>query len=420
MSYFRNHLRIAIWGALLILALIIAMPVFGDFPPPPETTPEPPKEMTPIPTIEEKVVTVESTGPSTKGALITVANKEIQLPPDAYIAHDLIDVVCVIGGPPCPETPLYVLARWNSTIMVSIPSGIIYEEKIGEGDVEPFQFLKEALPSCHTAGCPTFIGNNPANHPTLAVALSPLSSPSTKSITPGQRATTPVAGVTLLPPLSPTQVISPLTPRQLFVRNQDLLLSENATTPIPTPTTPPEAPFFAYGIAELIPSPSKRVGVSSDLVVVAEVVAVQSWWDTADGKRPANPHDGEYRHHIYTETTVKVETGLVGDAKAGDQLTLIQTGGQVGEDQLIFDDGYPPFVIGERVVLFLNRGRHAKFGKVYYTARERYWIDPATQLATNPFFQKPLATMVAEMAEVKEIKAAIREGRFTPPATPWP
>jgi len=273
----------------------------------------------------------------------------------------------------------------------------------------PTQFKRLLISLATLAVALLFIINHLANQPTLA-ALSPLPSPSTKPAAPDQR---PSA---LISPLSPAQVISPLTPKQLFVRNQDLLLSENATTPIPTPTTAPEAPFFAYGIADLIPSSSKQMGVSSDLVVVAEVVAVQSWWDTADGKRPANPHDGEYRHHIYTETTVKVEAGLVGDAKAGDQLTLIQNGGQVGEDQVIFDDGYPPFVFGEQVVLFLNRGRHAKFGKVYYIARERYWIDPATQMATNPFFQKPLATMVAEMAEVKEIKAAIRAGRFTPPA----
>ncbi len=263
----------------------------------------------------------------------------------------------------------------------------------------------------------SFIINNLANQPTLA-ALSPLPSPSTKSVAPDKRTSAPEPLSASATPLSPAQAISPLTPRQLFVRNQDLL-SENATTSTPTPTVPPEAPFFAYGIADLLPSASKQMGVSSELVVVAKVVAVQSWWDTADGKRPANPHDGENRHHIYTETTVKVDDGLIGNAKAGDQLTLIQTGGQVGADQLVFDDGYPPLVIGQQVVFFLDRGKYNKFGKVYYITGERYWIDPATQMATNPFFQKPLATIIAEMREVKEIKAAISEGRFTPPATPW-
>lgn len=99
----------------------------------------------PTPTGEIRVFTGETTGPATKGALIVIAGKEIQLPPGAYIAHDLIDVACVIGGDPCLEVPLYGLVRGNSTIFVSIPSGIIYEEKIGEGDEEPFAFLKEAL-----------------------------------------------------------------------------------------------------------------------------------------------------------------------------------------------------------------------------------------------------------------------------------
>lgn len=145
MEFLRSHSRGVFVGLSLIIVLLIAVPIFGDFPPPPDTTPEPPKEAIPVPTLEQKTNIVEASGPSTKGALITIANREIQLPPDAYIAHDIITVVCVVGGSPCPETPLYVLARGSSTIKVSTPSGIIYEEKIGEGDTEPFKFLKEAL-----------------------------------------------------------------------------------------------------------------------------------------------------------------------------------------------------------------------------------------------------------------------------------
>lgn len=282
----------------------------------------------------------------------------------------------------------------------------------------PTQFKRLIISLATLVVALIFIINNLANQPTLA-AISPLPSPSAKSLAQDKSTNAPAPISTIDSPLSPSQASSPLISDQLLLYHRDVLLSENATTPTPTPTIPPEAPFFAYGIADLLPSASKQKGVSSDLVVVAEVVAVQSWWDTADGKRPANPHDGKNRHHIYTETTVKVDDGLIGNAKEGDQLTLIQTGGQVGADQLVFDDGYPPLVIGQQVVFFLDRGKYNKFGKVYYIVGERYWVDPATQMATNPFFQKPLATIIAEMAEVKEIKAAIREGRFTPPATPW-
>lgn len=152
MNYIRNHLRLTIFGIVLIVALLIGIPIWGETssPPsdtPPDTTPEPPKDIiVPTPTGELRVTIFEATGESTKGALIEIAGKKIQLPPDAYIAHDIIDVVCVLGSSdPCPETPYYVLARSNSTIAVSTSSGIIHEEKIGEGDKEPFAFLKEAL-----------------------------------------------------------------------------------------------------------------------------------------------------------------------------------------------------------------------------------------------------------------------------------
>lgn len=147
MSYIRNRLHITVYGILLLIALVVAIPVIGDtFPPPPDTTPEPPKDVViPKPTGELRTVIIAATGPETKGALIEIAGKQIQLPSDAYIAYDLFDVVCVIGGDPCPETPLYIIARSSSTITVSAPSGIIYKEEISEGDKEPFAFIKDAL-----------------------------------------------------------------------------------------------------------------------------------------------------------------------------------------------------------------------------------------------------------------------------------
>lgn len=176
MDNLHSRLLPVFFAILLILALMLAISACSvAFTLPPDTTPEPPSAdhqadentnaragqfqlyttfavsplptdvVIPTPTGEIRVFTGETTGPATKGALIVIAGKEIQLPTDVYIAHDVTEVLCVIGGPPCPETPYYMLARGNSTIFVSIPSGIIYEEKIGEGDKEPFAFLKKAL-----------------------------------------------------------------------------------------------------------------------------------------------------------------------------------------------------------------------------------------------------------------------------------
>lgn len=154
------------------------------------------------------------------------------------------------------------------------------------------------------------------------------------------------------------------------------------------------------------------------MVVIAQVVDVQSRWSTSDGKRPANPHSVENPQYIYTETTAKIEQVLSGGANVGDALPLIQNGGRVGEDQLVIDDGYEPFGRGQTVILFLNSGLHPATQKLFYRVEERYFIDQSTQVASNPFFQKPLATIIAEMAEVNEMKEAIREGRFTPPPPP--
>ena len=160
MKNFRRQPHILLFVLPFIVLLIIVISVLGN--PmassdytlelqsdtaqlPPDTTPAPPTEQIPIPTDVPRITITDVTGPSTKGSLIIVANKDIQLPDDAYVAHYIITVTCLANGPKCPETPMYVLTRGNSTIHVSIPSGTIVEEKIGEGDQDPFKFLKEIL-----------------------------------------------------------------------------------------------------------------------------------------------------------------------------------------------------------------------------------------------------------------------------------
>ncbi|MBI4287424.1 MAG: hypothetical protein HY671_03210 [Chloroflexi bacterium] len=85
-----------------------------------------------------------ASGPETKGVTITLAGKKIKLPEDAFIEHNIVDVVSPPGGPRI-ETPVLVLRRGNSTISISVPSGKVHEEKLAPGEEKAFDFLRKAL-----------------------------------------------------------------------------------------------------------------------------------------------------------------------------------------------------------------------------------------------------------------------------------
>lgn len=84
-------------------------------------------------------------GPETSGSNITVAEIGVQLPANAFVNRYVVQVLCV-AGLSCPQTPIYELKRGNSTISVSIPSGIILDEEIAPGEEGAFDFLKEVVP----------------------------------------------------------------------------------------------------------------------------------------------------------------------------------------------------------------------------------------------------------------------------------
>lgn len=73
--------------------------------------------------------TYEVSGESTAGSVIIIKGKEIQLPPDVYVAASLICVLCV-QGMSCPETPLVVLQYkgTDDALSVSERSGKIYDQ----------------------------------------------------------------------------------------------------------------------------------------------------------------------------------------------------------------------------------------------------------------------------------------------------
>lgn len=78
------------------------------------------------------------------GGRITIAGKQVQLPPDARVKQVITRVWCV-AEEPCPETPAYEIVRGESRIFIGIQSGQVIEERIAPGAGQPFQSLKDAL-----------------------------------------------------------------------------------------------------------------------------------------------------------------------------------------------------------------------------------------------------------------------------------
>lgn len=98
----------------------------------------------PPPEFWQQRVDIPTSGPKTKGMTITIGNKKVKLPGDAYIKHYVVDVI-PSRGKPRPETPAFVIARGNSTIWVGAHSGRMEHENIAPGEEGAFNFLKEAL-----------------------------------------------------------------------------------------------------------------------------------------------------------------------------------------------------------------------------------------------------------------------------------
>jgi hypothetical protein len=79
----------------------------------------------------------------TRGARITIAGREVQLPPDTYVAGTTAMATCYSDD--CPDYPSLFVKRGNSSVYVGVRTGRITGELVGPGDTQPFAFLEEAL-----------------------------------------------------------------------------------------------------------------------------------------------------------------------------------------------------------------------------------------------------------------------------------
>jgi len=121
----------------------------GDAPRPAPTPAPPPHAPEEPPVPPQPGRTIYSSGPNTRGAVIVVAGREVQLPPDAFIERSVATAMCG-GVPGCPEAPFYILRRGSSTVGVSQRSGARFDERIAPGEEGAFDFLPEAVPGYGT------------------------------------------------------------------------------------------------------------------------------------------------------------------------------------------------------------------------------------------------------------------------------
>jgi uncharacterized repeat protein (TIGR01451 family) len=109
-----------------------------------------------------------------------------------------------------------------------------------------------------------------------------------------------------------------------------------------TETVPPPA----YGGAIMLERSVEELAIEAKRILVADVLAIKSQFNTD-------------RSSINTEVTLAVDKVLKGKANAQETLTL--PGGHVG-DHTILVGGVPNFMVGERVLLFLDNSEFAIAG----------------------------------------------------------
>jgi hypothetical protein len=86
---------------------------------------------------------VHFSGPSTMGTTLTIADKRVKLPDDAYVQSYVVSVDC--AAIPCPVTPAFVIRRGDSSTWVSQQTGARYRTVLHPHDSGVFAFLDEVL-----------------------------------------------------------------------------------------------------------------------------------------------------------------------------------------------------------------------------------------------------------------------------------
>jgi hypothetical protein len=180
----------------------------------------------------------------------------------------------------------------------------------------------------------------------------------------------------------------------------------------PTPL-PPDTPYQSYVVYDVFPGDSKAAAFRSNVIVLARVQQIHpAQWNTEDGKRPLNPYDLNKPGFIFTRISLKIEKVLSGDVMPEQELMLLENGGRIGNEVLQVESPYPGFAEGQTLLVYLTPLETSKlsdklFGlpDTIWIVNERYAVDESTNIAINPFAQRILDELIAEINEVAQLKS---------------
>lgn len=81
-----------------------------------------------------------------RGQEMRIGGRAVQLPPDAYVARFVPDVIC-LSGLACPEPPLLEIHRGNASVVVSVATGLLAQPPLTPEEREAFAFLLDGVPA---------------------------------------------------------------------------------------------------------------------------------------------------------------------------------------------------------------------------------------------------------------------------------
>ncbi len=191
----------------------------------------------------------------------------------------------------------------------------------------------------------------------------------------------------------------------------------------------PEEPYYGGVIAEMKAfSFAEKAKMPWACIVVGTVREIlPARWNTADGQRPANPHN-TYQMLIFTPVRVEIDRVVVGSYTLP-SIYLAAPGGKIGQDCASYtgSGAWPSFLYGGRFLYYLQEAQSLTVAPApddnryrYFTASYSYTVKPDDTLTISPEYDI-MGGHVDDPPRTITVDEAAREIvtlRATPAATP--
>lgn len=126
---------------------------------------------------------------------------------------------------------------------------------------------------------------------------------------------------------------------------------------------------------------TKRFSTVAQLSQDAEVIVL--------AEVGSNGKSFEYAKVVFTTTDVRINKAIKGDFKAGESISVLETGGALHDLEYRIDD-VPVLKQGEKVLLFLEKFQGAEFAKNSYLILVSYQGKFILRSANNKIHDTPL------------------------------